>query len=358
MSISSVSEDSATVSAIQDLASRMRKQGIVRAQKIGNGANRCVFRLEDENARQYVAKFYFRHPTDPRDRLNVEYSSLSLLRAEGITNIPRPVVMDREKSCAIYEFIDGKSIRGEDATVADIDCAVEFLSKLKKLKESPKSRDIQLASEACLSPQAIVESILQRLNRLYKLQETGEEYAELRSFLMNAIKPFLNILREWSHRRGNQLHVPFDKDIPLEQRTLSPSDFGFHNDIREKSGRIVFLDLEYFGWDDPAKMISDFLLHPAMALPVPMKRAFFDKAIAAFAENEQLAKRMEVVYPLYGIKWCLIFLNEFIPDEFSRRIYANGDETNGTEIVKAQLLKARNLYRTIKETYQAFPYKK
>ena len=78
MSISSVSEDSATVSAIQDLASRMLKQGIVRAQKIGNGANSRVFRLEDENARQYVAKFYFRHPTDPRDRLNVEYSSLSL----------------------------------------------------------------------------------------------------------------------------------------------------------------------------------------------------------------------------------------------------------------------------------------
>ena len=358
MTISSVREDSRTVSVVQELASRMLKQDVVRAEKIGKGANSRVFRLEDETGKQYVAKFYFRHPTDARDRLNVEYSGLSFLLAEGITNIPRPVVMDREESCAIYEFIEGRNIAGEDITVEDVDCAVEFLSKLKKLKESPKSHDIQLASEACLSPQAIVENILQRLNRLYKLQETGEEYAELKSFLMNAIKPLLNILREWAHRRGNQLHIPFDKDIPLGQRTLSPSDFGFHNAIREKNGRIVFLDFEYFGWDDPAKMVADFLLHPAMSLSGQMKRTFFDQIVAAFAENDQLAKRVEVVYPLYGIKWCLIFLNEFIPGEFSRRVYATGNESNKTEIRKEQLAKARTIYRDIKETYQAFPYKK
>ncbi len=358
MTISSVREDNRTVSTVQELASRMLKQGVVRAQKIGNGANSRVFRLEDENGKQYVVKFYFRHPADTRDRLNVEYSSLSFLRTEGITSVPRAVAMDREEGCAIYEFVDGKNIAGEDVTLEDIIDAVEFLSKLKKLKESPQSHDIQLASEACLSPQAIIENILQRLNRLYKLQESGEEYAELKSFLMNAIKPFLNILREWAHRRGNQLHIPFDKDIPLEQRTLSPSDFGFHNAIRDKNGRIVFLDFEYFGWDDPAKMIADFLLHPAMALSDQMKKAFFDQMIAAFAENEQLAKRAEVAYPLYGIKWCLIFLNEFIPDEFSRRVYAARNESNKTEIVKEQLDKARTLYRNIKETYQAFPYKK
>ena len=58
--------------------------------------------------------------------------------------------------------------------------------------------------------------------------------------------------------------APVEAELPVEQRTLSPSDFGFHNALRRPDGRVVFLDLEYFGWDDPAKMISDFLLHPAL----------------------------------------------------------------------------------------------
>lgn len=358
MTISSVREDSRTISVVQDLTSRMLNQKVVGAQQFGDGANSRVFRLEGENARQYVAKFYFRHPTDKRDRLNVEFSSFSFLWAEGVTNIPCPVVMNGEESCAIYEFVDGRKITGEDVTTGDIDCAVEFLSKLGKLKESPRSQYIPSASEACFSVQAIIDNILERVDRLYRLQEEGEEYAELKSFLMNAIKPFLNILREWAHRRSTQLRIPFNKEIAVEQRTLSPSDFGFHNAVRAKDGRIIFLDFEYFGWDDPAKMIADFILHPAMSLSDQMKKTFVHRMTDAFAENQPLAQRVELVYPLLGIKWCLIFLNEFIPDEFSRRIYASGNPSNKTDVMKEQLLKARNLYRKIKETYQEFPCKK
>ena len=41
-------------------------------------------------------------------------------------------------------------------------------------------------------------------------------------------------------------------------KCLSPSDFGFHNVIVEKDKILRFIDFEYAGWDDPAKMVSDF----------------------------------------------------------------------------------------------------
>ena len=50
-------------------------------------------------------------------------------------------------------------------------------------------------------------------------------------------------------------------------RVVSPSDFGFHNALRTEDGRLAFLDFEYAGWDDPAKLVCDFELQPAVPAP-------------------------------------------------------------------------------------------
>jgi hypothetical protein len=36
--------------------------------------------------------------------------------------------------------------------------------------------------------------------------------------------------------------APFDREIPRTERTLSPSDYGFHNALRRPDGTLVFLD--------------------------------------------------------------------------------------------------------------------
>ena len=344
-----------TISEVQDLAAAMLKKPVLSAERIGKGSNSRVFKLVCNDSKAYVAKFYFCHPADPRDRLSTEYTSLSFLQANGITDVPRPMAINTDESCAIYEYIEGTKIASREVNTSDIASAVSFLSKLKELKGNPESQTLPPASEACFSIPAIVNNIAERLNRLYKVALEGDN-GDFKSFLISGIKPHLNILREWVHRRALQTHVLYEKEIPVEHRTLSPSDFGFHNAIRDKEGRLVFLDFEYFGWDDPAKMICDFLLHPAMNLSEEMKKLFVQETAKLFKENELLAKRVELAYPLFGIKWCLIFLNEFIPDEFSRRTFAVGD-LDKKAIQEEQLLKARNLYRRIKETYQNFSYK-
>ena len=55
-------------------------------------------------------------------------------------------------------------------------------------------------------------------------------------------------------------------------QVLSPSDFGFHNAILKESGDLVFLDFEYFGRDDPVKLMADFIWHPGMKLSNLQKR--------------------------------------------------------------------------------------
>ena len=60
-----------------------------------------------------------------------------------------------------------------------------------------------------------------------------------------------------------------DMDHPLDtqESVLSPSDFGFHNALLGPDGKLCFIDFEYAGWDDPAKLICDFFCQPQTPVP-------------------------------------------------------------------------------------------
>ena len=141
--------------------------------------------------------------------------------------------------------------------------------------------------------------------------------------------------------------IDFDEPIGAEARTLSPSDFGFHNAIRRPDGMLDFVDFEYFGWDDPAKTIVDFLLHPGMQLDDALKRRFAAGVCAAFAELPALPARTRIVYPLFGLKWGLILLNDFLPERSGQAPGARP---------AAQLAKARSLVRRLAAEYADNPF--
>ncbi len=349
----SLTTDNQTISRVEALAAKMLNQPSIRAQRLGKGANSRVFMLENQaNVGKYVGKFYFRHPMDSRDRLQTEFSSFSFLRMQGFSDVPRPIAANHQDSCAIYEFVEGHKILSEELTIQDIAQAVDFLRRLKDLNTTARSYHFVDASDACFSINAIIASIEGRLGRFVKI----EEGSELRSFLENDFRPLLVVLNDWARQYCRQNGISFENEISMGEKTLSPSDFGFHNALRNPKGRIVFLDFEYFGWDDPAKTVVDLLWHPAIALTEPLKKEFVRQMLGVFSENKQLAKRVALVYPLFGMKWCTIVLNEFVANDFSRRVYAAGDSLDREQICAEQLRKAKQLFRKIKETYVEFPY--
>ncbi len=109
----------------------------------------------------------------------------------------------------------------------------------------------------------------------------------------------------------------------------------------------MFVDFEYFGWDDPAKTISDFLLHPAMKLSSASRRRFVRDALAVYGGDSDLAKRLDCFYPLFGLKWCLILLNEFVPQDLTRRTFAGGEPIDPAAARRRQLSRARRLLARI-----------
>jgi thiamine kinase-like enzyme len=147
----------------------------------------------------------------------------------------------------------------------------------------------------------------------------------------------------------------FEEELTLDKLTLSPSDFGFHNSIKNNNNELCFIDFEYFGYDDPVKLISDFYYHPGMNLNSIQKEYWLKQTLTIFGEEVYL--RANLCKPLYGLIWCLIILNDFRPEILERRISATTEHNlNKSSLLQNQLNKARSLLNYIKQENNNLSY--
>lgn len=304
-------------------------------EPIAGGGNGRVYRLETADGRTLALKAYFRHPGDPRDRLATEFGALSFLWAQGLRSIPEPLARDPEAGLGLYGFVPGD--RPLPPTAGDIDAAVAFLGRLKDLRTAPGAADLGEASEARFSLAAVAANVQARLDRL---AEAGRGEG-LPAFLERDLLP---AWRAIAARAQTGSGPDWDRDLEPGRRTLSPSDFGFHNALRAPAG-LVFLDFEYFGWDDPAKTLADFLLHPGMGLDPALGRRFA-AALLARLDLPGLPERARLALPLFGVKWCAILLNEFLPGSLDRRAFADPG-TDAAVRQARQLEKARRMLHSL-----------
>ena len=336
----------------KDIVGSLLSSKIVLCQSIKGGRNSQVYKFECANGECFIGKFYYQDKNDSRDRLGVEYSSLEFLWQKGIRCVPQPLTNDSKSCCAIYQYIDGKNFSGQDITQADIDQALEFVVDLQNIQRNIPVSQFSDASEAYFSIEKIEANIEYRRKRLEGIKHEG-----LQDFLKADFDIFWAELVLWVKEKSLETGVSLQETIALDKRTLSPSDFGFHNAIKKKDGKIVFCDFEYFGWDDPAKLTSDFLLHPAMRLSEVLKGHFVRGIQNIFSTHEDLRARLRVVYPLFAMKWCLILLNEFLAQDFSRRLFAD-QEIERERLLIQQLDKAKNMLKHLKNMYQDNLYAK
>ena len=310
----------------------------------GNGNNR-LYRVRSAGGEQFALKFYLRQPGDLRDRLGVETGVIGFLRDHGVTAVPRLIAMDKERGCALLEWIEGVSIikpSGEDINIFS-----DFVGTLHQLSSQLSAQTLPMASAACLSGAVIEEQIYVRLARLEKIVDN---HAELASFIRTNFVPMLQRtvtdIRDSYQRSG----LDYSTYLPLALRILSPSDFGLHNAILTSERGLVFLDFEYFGWDDPVKLVSDFLFHPGMiSVSLDIKKRFVHDVIKILRSDATFCFRLKQLLPLFGLCWCLIILNEFLPEVWQRRIFAS--ERGKQEAVQAeQLIKSQQLLASLHTT--------
>ena len=325
-------------------------------QQLGGGRNSRVYQIDCGGGLAYVAKFYPKTNLEGADRLDTEFEGLTFLSANEVVGVPRPVVSDKALRCAIYQYIEGENITSGQVQAKDIDHAARFLWQLRELNGMEGSASLADASDSFFSLEEACTGIQHRLGRLGAIQDDGPQYTRLRKFLDQEYLKALDQITAWCRESAESCDMVWNAKLTSAERTLSPSDFGFHNALRGLDGEIVFLDFEYFGWDDPAKMISDFLLHPAMELDLSLNQRFVDQVLVGFQKIPGLVRRLEIVYALSGLRWCLIILNEFLPDIWQQRVSASDAALDRRVDQERQLAKAGQMLHRITSEYRNFPY--
>ena len=295
------------------------------ASLIRRGGNNRIYRVETGTG-PVALKGYDAADGDRRDRLGVEWAALDLISRHLPGCVPRPLARAPESRWAAYEWIEGSPI--ESPRFEDVDGAIGFVAALQELRGLPEAATMPLASEACTSLDELCRQVERRLDRLTGIPDLEEFLAGVRA--------------RFDTLRGS------GPELPRVHQILSPSDFGFHNAIRRTDGRLVFIDFEYFGWDDPAKLASDIHWHPGMALGAADRERFKTGLAHIFRADPGYERRLAAYRPLIGLRWCLILLNEFLPEGIARRRHA-GQAEDAAAARARQLAKARSLYSEVVE---------
>jgi hypothetical protein len=325
--------------AIHALAAAARVGPATAVLPLAGGANNRVYRLDTVTG-PVLLKSYFRHPDDPRDRLGAEWAFLRFAAAANVRCVPRPLAVDPSAGLALYEFVPGESMHGTTASGADVDAALAFYRALHAAKNRVEAGDLPRASESCFSLDDHLATVARRVERLRAIPVGGVTDVAAAAFVDTELAPAWRAVLNRARAAAAACGLYLDRPLDPADRCVSPSDFGFHNALRETTGRLRFIDFEYAGWDDPAKLVCDFFCQPAVPAPATAFDRFAAGVGAGFAEPLTFQARAALLLPVYRVKWVCIMLNEFLPVGGSRRAFSRSAAEHDARKA-AQLDKAR-----------------
>ena len=332
----------ARLSIVDLLASAGLETRNVEVEAGGGGGNNRVFIVHSHDGK-YLAKSYYSHPADTRNRLAAEFAFLSYAKDIGLRCVPRPVACNAEKNIGLYEFVDGKKLTVAELDISHVAQAASFLRELNALSHRLQANKLPAASEACFSIEQHFALVDRRFDRLRTMPMQSEIERQALTFVTELAAIWQRVKTRIQTLIGNNAVAAV---LDHADRCLSPSDFGFHNALVRESGEICFIDFEYAGWDDPAKTIGDFFCQPAIPVSLDYFGDFAERAMDYLPNGNAVAERAQMLLPIFQLKWCCIMLNEFLPDAANRRRFANADAE--PEIGKRrQLDKAQQFFNSM-----------
>ena len=341
-------EDTVSLATLRSLCRRAGLAEPTTVELLPGGRNNRVFQVETRD-QSVLAKIYFR---DGRgDRLRREYEFLQYASGAGVRSVPRPIWADHDRQVGLYEFVKGTKLHLQDIVEGDIDQAGAFYRAVNLGRANERAKRLEGAAEAAFSMGQHLQNVDGRVARLQEIETSDDLGAQARTFVQRELVPLWCELRRKVAFECERIG-PLEAELPLTSRSLSPSDFGYHNALREPSGRIRFLDFEYAGWDDPAKLVCDFANQPDMLLPPALSRRFQAAVVEGDEAPNLLRRRVEWLMPVYQLKWSCIVLNEFLPEGRRRNLFV-GNESDDEGRRQQQLAKSRQMLARAVTSMQA-----
>src|SRR5580658_95916 len=277
-----------------------------------DGGNARLRRVRDADGGCRVVKAYAR---DGRDRARREHDALRWMRGAGVDEVPSALFVDEATEVAVLQHLEGS----RPGPGADVDSLAErcadFVLRLAALGRTAPPGSFGLAADARIRLGDYARAVERRLTRVVQGSRANPAARELVS---NEVEPIARTALSSFARAVKTLGLDLERELPDRERIPSPSDFGLHNVLLDKHNRVWFLDFEYFGWDDPAKLMADFLHTMAHDVEPAKRSRFVELVVAGLPEGLAAASRLEAIDHLVGVEWILIVLNVLDPAAHSK----------------------------------------
>lgn len=276
--------------------------------RLAGGINNPTYLLRNESTR-IVLKKITTDSTPIFDRYLAEKQFLHLANTLGDINTPKLIDCYDAERILILEYL------GPDENIDVIkidkqrinDC-IKFIHKINSKTELSKEIVQQRAADCYLDLSGHIKNINSRILN-FNVHHLSDEYKN------NAAELLFLLNKKWQILKEDTLKYiqinPDKNNIDKSFLIISPSDFGFHNVITSK-GTNYFIDFEFSGWDDPAKLYCDFILQPK----IPIPKCFHALIRIELMNKNYLIKyndRIDILYKLLEFKWHTIkysFLNK------------------------------------------------
>lgn len=318
--------------------------------------NSRIYKATGDGMPVCVLKTYFDSTQDNRDRGQTEFQALSFLWQNEIRCVPKPIGFDEKSNSALYSFIDGVALDAKSVKTIHLNQLADFFLRLFRLANSTSPAQWSIdASEARFRLQDYRTAIDRRLDQIEKGLQTQSWAKQARDFVSNELYPLRDKLYAAFHERIASHDLNLTEEIELSDRILSPSDTGLHNMIVDQNtDRATFIDFEYFGWDDPAKLMADFFHSAAMNLSVEQKHIVLHRFSEGLPQQcaSRFLVRWEAIVDLIGFEWVLIVLNILSPDVMARKKFAD-PSINENNLVALRIAKAVEMITAIQKNLGA-----
>lgn len=305
--------------------------------------NNQIFVLHNSLNQKLLLKRYFHHSEDKRNRALTEFSACQYLQGNNIKYVPDAVFFNDKAQFAFYQYIESKkplTINDSDTTARSM---IDFVLSLKSLylqslRDKEQSAIDFYAADARLSLQDYFDKIDEREKSILAGCSRNRQLTAIEEFFKQEYLPFKQRVFAQAKQKISNFGLMANQPFAIETLTLSPSDFGPHNMLMNDKG-CYFIDFEYFGIDDPAKMLADIFHHAQDKLSYSNKWAIF-KHYCQYHNQQGFEQRFEVIVDLIALEWLLIVLNIASPGVIERRRFANAT-LDIDELLIARLNKAR-----------------
>ena len=289
---------------LESLGKRGYRFEYIRA--VSGGINSSIHLLNLEGYGLYVLKVYpLKSISDPRDRCSTEINFLDYLCKCEVENVPKILDADSGEGWSLLSWIDGQKVKSlPNSYLSQIS---DFILRANSNNCFGSKADLRYASDSLYSLENCIASIEARISELCAVPMTSSIGCETVQWITSTLVPvFVSLKTLLLNEVKFKPHwLNFH-----HYRIASPSDIGIHN-ILQRNDCLYFLDFEYAGLDDVAKLAADLVLQPNLPLNTDQE-SFFLKSLEQNFHNtipDSWLIRMNDLKPLYVIKWSLIMLN-------------------------------------------------